>query len=227
MENKNITEIIELTENAPFLLNKITNDVFAIESNFNTIVKNLNNEIESIENTSKNTLTFLQNQLKQKLVDNEKNLKEGTYIPFVLQKQMDTLNDNITVFNVLKWSSLIIGIIVLFKVQWFIGIIIAIAGLAIFYNIVEGIRGKISRIYSFMNRTIYTDEDFKNILNISDSVSGAIINEKNRLKREFQTLQDQLNDEYKNKESKEFADKNDKLDKTEKKKSEEIGRAHV
>ena len=67
MENKTPFDIIQSTENAPFTLNKLTEDFLALETHFNNIVENLNIEKDSIENNTSSSLSFIKNQHKQQV----------------------------------------------------------------------------------------------------------------------------------------------------------------
>ena len=178
MENTNLNEIIELTKDSPSKLEKLSEDFINIENHFNIITSNLysekqsiennsdnifnfikndynqkNNELikekENIENTTINSLNFIKNQHRQQIIDEETELKNGTFIPAILKKQIDTFSENKTMYTIFKWCSLVIGVFVLFKVQWFIGILIGVLGLWIFNSLAEGVLRKINSLNSF------------------------------------------------------------------------------
>lgn len=71
MGNKQPTEILEATKNAPFTLNKLSEDFISIETTFNATTKKLQDEKNEIETSHNKALSFLQNQHKQKINDKE------------------------------------------------------------------------------------------------------------------------------------------------------------
>lgn len=212
MENKTPFDIILSTENAPFTLNKLTEDFLAIETHFNNIVESMNIEKATIENNTLSALSFIKNQHKQQILDKTRDWENGTYIPAILKKQTESLNGNKTTFRVLKAASIIIGAIILLNGNWFLGILVGGIGFWIFNYFESNAENTNCKIKAYLNgRESYSNDDMFKLHTITDQIRIELDNESNRVKSEIENLRTVLENEYKEKESKELADKKQKL----------------
>lgn len=212
MENKTHYDIIQSTENATLTLNKLSDEYLSIESNFNSVVGNLNNEKSIIETHAQNILISIKNDNQKKILDKETDWNNGTYVPKVLKKQIESLNEKKKITTIIKWFLVIIGVFVLFYIEWFLGILIGVIGFWIFNNAIERIENKIRRINPFLNgRSIYTEHDKQNLISVSDKLRTAIKTESNIVLSEINTLKKSLASEYNKIESKELEHGKQKL----------------
>jgi S-DNA-T family DNA segregation ATPase FtsK/SpoIIIE len=212
MENKTHYDIIQSTENTTLTLNKLSDEYLSIESHFNSVVENLNNEKSIIETHAQNILISIKNDNQKKILDKETDWNNGTYVPKVLKKQIESLNEKKKITTIIKWFLVIVGVFVLFYIEWFLGILIGVIGFWIFNNAIERIENKIRRINPFLNgRSIYTEHDKQNLISVSDELKTAIKTESNIVLSEINTLKKSLASEYNKIESKELEHSKQKL----------------
>ena len=213
MENKTPFDIIQTTENAPFILNNLSEQFLAVESNFNSVVSNLNNEKTTIENNSANVLLSFKNQHKQQIIKEENDWNNGAYVSKVVAKFVEECNSNRDIFNIGKWVVIGIGVLVLFSVKWYMGILIGGVGYWILNSIAEGITNKISRTNNIATsgRTAFDEQARNSLRGISYDLKEALNKESSRIKAKIESLRNSLASEYSKKEKKEFSDKDKNL----------------
>ena len=214
MENKTLFDIILSTENATFALNKLSNDFLAIESNFNSVVENLNNEKSAIKNNSANALTLIANQHKQQIADEQSNLENGAYISQVVKINIEKWSVSLETNSTLKWVSIFIGVVVLFTVSWWIGMLIGGFGFWIFNEMVKSTETEINGAKNIASsgKTTFNEQAINSLIGISAELKSEIYIEKEKLENRIESLKDSLASEYNDKESKELKDRKQKLD---------------
>lgn len=134
MENKTPFDIIQSTENAPFTLNKLSEEFLSIESHFNSILSNLNkekveieknfdNRVQSInqektaiENYTATILTAKKKENKEKLLVDEKDWSNGTYVFNAVSNIIDKLKTKKTIIDVSKWAFVVLGVLDVFDI---------------------------------------------------------------------------------------------------------------
>lgn len=200
METNTTLGIIQATENAPFTLNKLSEEFLSIESVFNATVNRLKNEKTEIELAYKNALAFNQNQHKQQILDKETALLNGSYFPAVLQEYYDKWLNEKTIFTVLKWAAVVVGVYVLFAVKWYTGIFIGGIGLWVFSVLVNKTEEKINKVATHLKTTLLNQEIQNSLHKVSDSLNIALNKAEIEFKEEIDDLRNKLNEEYEKKE---------------------------
>lgn len=214
MENKPPIDIILSTTNAPFTLTKLSKDFLAIESNFNSIVENLNNEKSAIENNSANALTLILNQHKQQIANEQSDWENGIYVSQVVKNIIEIWNERLKTNDAFKWGSVGLGVLVLFTISWWMGILIGVFGFLIFKEIVKSSETEISRTKNIAssNKAVFNEQAINSLIGISAELKSAIYIERDNIEKKIESLKDLLTSEYNDKESKELTDRKQKLD---------------
>lgn len=175
MENKRPLDIIEATQNAPFILNKLSEDFLSIEATFNATTKKLRDEKTEIETAYNNSLSFLRSQHNQKIQDKENGFSNGNYIGKVLEELSEEWKSNVTMFTIFRWAGVVIGAFLIFGAgQWLGGILVGGLCYWLVGYLVNGAQNTTNRIIQFSGSTSYSKKEQTEIKNINGKVSSAI-----------------------------------------------------
>lgn len=218
MEDKSKIELIKQTNLTPTILNNLSNEILAVESNYNSIVSNLNIEKTAIETSSVNSLNLIQNNHKQQIINAQSDLDNGTYVGEVVSGIVNNWNNTNETNNILKWVAVGVGVIILFGVKWYLGILTGGVGFLIFNSIANGISDKISRVINIArsNKTSFNEQDINSLKSIASDLENALYHKSNNIKSEIEELRKNLALEYKKQESQELIERNRKLKELEK-----------
>ena len=220
MNNKSPLEIIQETENAPLILNKLSEDFLGIQSNFNQVSEKINKDVETLNKKFNSEKRSLSDLYKEMVYNRESAFTRGDFIPSVVaQVCMDWIT-SAKRNTYLKYSSIIIGVVLviiglIMQIYWLdlyviyeaeftnkvisysiiIGFGFIAAGLLIFKNIEKSLQKKVVVAQSFVK-----DEEKiqrTSLENLSYKLKIALQNAELNRRTELDAEIKQINDEFK------------------------------
>ncbi|MSP64955.1 MAG: hypothetical protein EXR16_04935 [Bacteroidetes bacterium] len=223
MKNKAPLDIIEATQNAPFTLNKLSEDFLSIEATFNATTKKLHDEKTEIGTAYNNSLSFLRSQHSQKIQDKENGFSSGNYIGKVLEKLSEEWKRKVTMYTIFRWAGVVIGAFLIFGAgQWIGGI--AVGGLCYWLvgYLVDGARSTTNGISHFSGKASYSQQEQTEIKNINGDVSSAIASQAAIERQDIETFKNSLEEELNTNQGKESSALKQKLTAFENKKQQTL-----
>lgn len=238
MENKSPTDLIQSTANAPFTLNKLSEDFLSIEANFNQTVSKLKSEKDELDKKVSSEKSFLANKYKQRIFSKEESFAKGDYIPPVVADVCKGWITSAGWQNFLKIFCIILGAAVVlsswvYRQVWYdiysflgqgefaraimeykvyIGFALIAAGVFIFNNIAKSLQKKVVDAQSFV-------KDKGNIQrtsldNLSDKMKTALQDAQGKRRTELNSEIKQIEDERKKEEGQQNSKHDSELKRT-------------
>jgi hypothetical protein len=213
METTNCFEIIEAIQGAPGTLSKLSEDLFAIEKHFDTTVAELDLEKKAIESNCAEPLAALKSQHQQQIQSLENDWQSGTYVRAIVSKSIEEWKSNETGLNIFKFLMVLLGVVLMFSVQWLVGILVGAAGFFILNAIADSNaekRSSAERVLSGGKNTF--DESERNALKyISGDLKAALDAESERTAAGIAAVKNKLAGEYRQREDRDTGERDGKL----------------
>ena len=196
MENKNLIEIISLSEKTPNVFENLKKQILELESNFNTTVNNLLQEEIAIKANSINKLKNLANSHLQQFTDEEDNFINGKWIISTVNVFTTEWENEIKKLYSFRVGLIIIGVI-LFFVLWYIGLFVGVGGYFIINSHIDEYKLKIDKISKLVKgKNSINEIDSKSIMAISQKLKEKLEKNSKEIKKRIEAIRISLDSDY-------------------------------
>jgi ABC-type multidrug transport system fused ATPase/permease subunit len=183
----------------PETLNRVTEEFLAIESNYNSKLKELQDEKDSIDRSYNYPLSVLKEQHLAQIAEKQKAFSEYSFAgPILSQAYIQSISNGKTV-AVAKIGSIILGIIIFFSQSWQIGLFAGGIATLIFWQM-EVHYLKLVSLLSGAQKNSFSNEAIDYIKKNSSVLRVAIENKAIEERQSIEILRDELERIYQSRE---------------------------